>query len=193
MPDDLQPWFPIRTERLLLREFRDSDLDDIHAYAAVPEVSRFMTWGPNTLEDSRAFLGRALAQQADWPRPHVGLAIERDGRVIGSIRMDLQGEDGSEADIGYTLSADHWRQGVASEAAAAMLRAAFATLGLHRVWATCDVENVGSFRVMEKLGLRREAHFRQDKRVRGVWRDSYLYAILAEEWVSRSGIIPGLN
>jgi [ribosomal protein S5]-alanine N-acetyltransferase len=186
MTDDLKPWFPIRTERLLLREFRDIDLEDIHAYAAAPEVSRFMTWGPNTPEDSRAFLDRALAQQSDWPRAHVGLAVERDGRVIGSIRMDLQGDDGAEADLGYTLSADHWRQGLATEAATAMLGVAFGTLDLHRVWATCDVENFGSFGVMEKLGMRREAHFRQDKRVRGVWRDSYLYAILAEEWAARN-------
>jgi RimJ/RimL family protein N-acetyltransferase len=185
MTDDPKPWFPIRTARLLLREFREGDFDDIHAYACVPEVSRFMTWGPNTLEDTRAFLGRALTQQADWPRKHVGLAVERDGRVIGSIRMDLQGDDG-EADLGYTLSADHWGQGLASEAAAAMLEVAFGTLGLHRVGATCDVENTGSFGVMRKLGMRREAHFRQDKLVRGVWRDSYLYAILAEEWASRA-------
>jgi RimJ/RimL family protein N-acetyltransferase len=53
MTDDPKPWFPIHTERLLLREFRESDLGDIHAYAAVPEVSRFMTWGPNTPDDSR--------------------------------------------------------------------------------------------------------------------------------------------
>src|ERR1700742_3932845 len=96
MADDPRPWFPIRTERLLLREFRDGALDDIHAYAAAPEVSRFMVWGPNTPEDSRAFLDRALAQQADSPWPHVGLAIERDGRVVGSIRMDLQGDDHTE-------------------------------------------------------------------------------------------------
>jgi len=186
MSDTPEPWFPLQTRRLLLRPFREADLDDIHAYASVPEVSRFMEWGPNTPEDSRAFLDRALAQQSDWPRRHVGLAIERDGRVIGSIRLDLQGEKGPEADLGYTLARDQWRQGVATEAAAAMLDAAFATLGLHRVWATCDVENVGSFGVMEKLGMRREGHFRQDKLVRGAWRDSFLYAILAEEWAARA-------
>jgi ribosomal-protein-alanine N-acetyltransferase len=121
----------------------------------------------------------------------VGLAIERDGRMIGSIRMDLQGDDGAEADIGYTLSADHWRQGIATEAAGALLAVAFGTLGLHRVWATCDVENVGSFGVMQKLGMRREACFRQDKRVRSIWRDTYLYAILAEEWAVRPILYPG--
>jgi [ribosomal protein S5]-alanine N-acetyltransferase len=182
MTDNPKPWFPIRAARLLLREFRETDFDDIHAYAAVPEVSRFMVWGPNSPQDTRDFLARALAQQADWPRDHVGLAIERDGVVIGSIRLDLQGEE--TADLGYTLHRDHWRQGLATEAAAAMLEVAFGVLGLHRVWATCDVENTGSFGVMEKLGLRREAEFKQDKLIRGVWRDSYLYAILKDEWIS---------
>jgi len=180
------PWFPLQTPRLTLREFRDADLDDIHAYASMPEVSRFMAWGPNTPEDSRAFLDRALGQQSDWPRRHVGLAIERDARVIGSIRLDLQGDENSEADLGYTLAQDQWRQGLATEAAMAVLEVAFGKLGLHRVWATCDVENVGSFGVMEKLGMRREAHFRQDKLIRGAWRDSFLYAILAEEWDGRA-------
>lgn len=181
MPKPDQPWFPICTERLVLREFRESDLAGIHAYAEIPEVSRFMAWGPNTPQDSRGFLDRALAQQADWPRRKVGLAVERDAAVIGSIRMDLQGDDG--ADIGYTLHPDHWGQGLTTEAAAALLTVAFGTLGLRRVWATCDVENAASFGVMRKLGMRREAQFRQDKLIRGEWRDSYLYAILADEWI----------
>ncbi|THD53606.1 GNAT family protein [Phenylobacterium sp.] len=182
MPAPEKPWFPIHTERLILREFREGDLADVHAYAVMPEVSRFMTWGPNTAEESREFLDRALASQADWPRGHVGLAIERNAVVIGSIRLDLHDDAG--ADLGYTLSQDHWRQGIATEAARAVLAEAFGSLGLHRVWATCDVDNTGSFSVMEKLGMRREAYFRQDRFIRGAWRDSYLYAILAEEWIS---------
>jgi len=180
MPQE-RPWFPIETPRLVLREFHDEDLADIHAYAATPLVSRFMTWGPNTVEDSRAFLDRALAQQSDWPRKHVGLAIARDGVVIGSIRLDLHDDENADADLGYTLSQEHWGQGLATEAAAAVINVAFGRLSLHRVWATCDVENTGSFRVMEKLGMRREAHFLKDRFIRGAWRDSYLYAILAEE------------
>ncbi len=181
LPDTV--WFPVHTERLILREFRDEDFCDIHAYAAMPLVSRFMTWGPNTLEDSRAFLDRAIAQQSVWPRKHVGLAVEHKGAVIGSIRLDLKDEDDADADLGYTLSQDFWRQGLATEASAALLNIAFGRLSLHRVWATCDVRNEGSFRVMEKLGMRREGHFLKDRFIRGVWQDSYFYAILADEWV----------
>ena len=59
---------------------------------------------------------------------------------------------------------------------------AFKTLNLHRVIATCDVRNTGSFGVMEKLGMRREGALRQDRQIKGAWRDTYLYAVLAEEW-----------
>lgn len=61
---DAAPWFPIRTERLLLREFREADFDAAHVYASDPEVVRYMDWAPNTLDDTRAFLDRMLAAQA---------------------------------------------------------------------------------------------------------------------------------
>ena len=96
LPDDAPPWFPLETERLRLREFREADLDDIHAYGGDPEVSRFMDWGPNTLEISKDFLGRQLASKAAWPRPDVSLAVKlrATDEMVGSIRLGLQPEPG---------------------------------------------------------------------------------------------------
>src|SRR5204863_6112914 len=73
--DDIKPWFPIRTERLLLRAFTQADFDAVHAYATDDAVVRFMDWGPNTPEETQAFLDRSFAAQARWPRPDVNLAI----------------------------------------------------------------------------------------------------------------------
>ena len=73
-----------------------------------------------------------------------------------------------------------------TEAVRAILDAAFRQLELHRVWATCDPRNHASHGVMEKAGMRREAHFRKNVMEKGEWRDSYLYAILAEEWLARA-------
>ena len=178
-------WFPVETERLLLREFRAEDETDVHAYASDPEVVRLMIWGPNTLEMTRTFVARALKEQEQWPRPFVSLAIElkSDRRVIGSIGLRIKDEKKRAADIGYVLSRAYWRQGYMLEAARTILDAAFRTLDLHRVWATCDVRNRASYGVMERLGMRREAHFHKDKFEKGEWRDTYLYAILAEEWL----------
>ena len=186
MTQDLKPWFPIRTERLLLRGFTQDDFEDVHAYAIDPDVVRYMDWGPNSLEDTQAFLDRSFAAQLRWPRSDVNLAVQHvaDGRVIGAIRLGVNNEATRTGDVGYSLNSAYWRRGLGTEAARAMIGAGFGVLGLHRIWAECDVRNAGSYGIMEKLGMRQEAHFRQNKRARDGWRDSYLYAILAEEWLA---------
>jgi ribosomal-protein-alanine N-acetyltransferase len=186
MTDNLKPWFPIRTERLLLREFRQDDFDDVHAYAADPKVARFMDWGPNAVDETATFMALKLDEQTRWPRDEVSLAIAHrgDGRLIGSIRLAVSDRKNCTGDFGYSLNSNYWRQGYATEAARAVVDVGFRALGLHRIWAECDAENVGSYGVMEKLGLRREAHHRDGKRIKGAWRDRYLYAILADEWIA---------
>jgi ribosomal-protein-alanine N-acetyltransferase len=186
MTDTPEPWFPIRTERLRLREFTPEDFDDVHAYASDPEVARFMEWGPNTPEETEAYMARTLAAQEQWPRDGVNLAVEHiaDARVIGSIRLEVTDRPNLTGDFGYSFARGYWRQGYATEATRAVVEVGFRTLGLHRVFAECDVDNHGSWGVMRKLGMRREAHVRQGKLVKGAWRDRYLYAILADEWIS---------
>lgn len=183
-PDDLEPWFPIETDRLMLREARPEDFDDIHAYAVRDDVVRFMIWGPNTAEETRTVLDSWLDEQALWPRTGVNLVIEETAteRVVGSIRLTIQDAANRTADMGYTLHSDVWRRGYGTEAGRAVLQAAFGPLGLHRVFAMADTDNVGSWGIMEKLGMRREATLRKNRQVRGDWRDNHVYAILAEEF-----------
>lgn len=187
MTDDLKPWFPIRTARLLLREFREDDFADVHAYAERPEVARFMEWGPNTPEQTRAFMDLRLAEQARWPRDSVGLAVEHlaDGRVIGAIRLAVLDHANQGGDLGYSFHSAYWRRGYATEAGRTMLDVGFRVLRLRRIWAECDVENLGSWGVMQKLGMRREGHIRQGKLVKGEWRDRFVYAILADEFAAQ--------
>ena len=187
LPDDTPPWFPLETERLRLRDFRQADFDDIHAYGSDPKVSRFMDWGPNTLQDSQGFLDRQLASQAAWPRPDVSLAVQLKATdvVVGAIRLWLIDAPNRTGELGYSLSRTVWRQGIATEAARAMLEAGFTTLGLHRIVATCDMRNRGSWGVMRKLGMRREGRLLQDRQVKGAWRDTYLYALRADEYFIR--------
>jgi RimJ/RimL family protein N-acetyltransferase len=178
------PWFPIVTERLMLRELRATDEDDIHEYASDPEVVQLMIWGPNTREATRDFLARALEAQTQWPRADVGLAIElkSERRMIGSIGLRMKDGGNHTADFGYVLNRNYWGHGYMTESARAILNVAFNQLNLHRVWATCHTQNRASYRVMEKLGMRREALFVKNAMEKGEWRDTYLYAILAEEW-----------
>ncbi len=182
MSQPSRPWPPLRTHRLVLRDFRGPDMAGVHAYAADPEVARFMRWGPNTPKDTAVFLEGALAAQADWPRLSINLAIEHAGVASGAIGLRLRDAENRTAEIGWCLRRDLWRQGLMREAAGAMLDFAFGPLGLHRVVATCDPLNTASFRLMERLGLRREGHFRHDALVKGEWRDTLAYAVLADEW-----------
>jgi RimJ/RimL family protein N-acetyltransferase len=178
-------FLPIRTERLTLRDFRADDPDDVQVYASDPEVARFMPWGPNTREETKVFIDTRLAAQADWPRLTFDLAIERAGLTVGSVGLRLRDGPNRTAEIGYCLRRDLWRQGLMTEAARALIDVGFRALGLHRVVATCNTENAGSFRVMEALGMRREGGWFRDQRVKGEWRNTYLYAVLAEEWLGR--------
>ena len=173
----------MQTERLLLREFQSSDLDQEHEYAADPQVSQFAPWGPNTYEQTRRVLNDRLEEQRRWPRDEVTLAIEHleDRRLIGAIRLTIVSHADRSADFGYVLNRKYWNAGYATEAARAVLDCAFANLGLHRVYATCDTRNVASLRVLEKLSMRREAHFRRDMFQKGGWRDTFLFARLEGE------------
>jgi [ribosomal protein S5]-alanine N-acetyltransferase len=183
----MERWFPITTERLCLREFRATDEAGIHAYASDPEVVRYASWGPNTPAETRAILDTWLGEQRRWPRSSVTLAIElvAEQQFVGGIRMDERDAVHRTADFGYTISRAYWNRGIATEAARGLLDTAFGALQYHRVWATCDKRNGASRRVLEKLGLRREGEMRRDTIRRGEWSDTYLYAVLKDEWETR--------
>lgn len=182
----MTPWLPLKTERLVLRDFRVEDEPDIYEYASDPEVVRFADWGPSDISTIRSNLLRRLQEQESWPRNSMDVAVESpcDTALIGVVRITVLDRANRTADFGYTFKRSVWNNGYATEATRALLRWAFSNLNLHRVYATCDVRNHASYRVMEKLGMRREALFRKDVLQKGQWRDSYLYAVLAEEWDS---------
>lgn len=175
---------PFRTERLILRGFTEADFEAVHDYASDPEVSRYMDWGPNTPEQTRHYLGLAIQAQ-DEGRPHVlNLAVEvaAEARLIGSIRLEVKDPANRTADIGYSIHRAYWGRGLVAEAGRELLRIAFEAMDLHRVWASCDARNTGSWRVMEKIGMRREGVLKKANLRRDGWKDTLLYAVLAEEW-----------
>jgi ribosomal-protein-alanine N-acetyltransferase len=92
--------------------------------------------------------------------------------------------------FGFVLHRQYWGAGIATEASRAMLSFGFESLGLHRIVAECFVEQIASVRIFEKLGMRREAHFLKNAHKAGVWRDTYLYALLDNEWNSSNTVVP---
>jgi [ribosomal protein S5]-alanine N-acetyltransferase len=166
------------TDRLLLRAFRPSDWTAVHSYGTDLEVVRFMDWGPNTVEQSRHHVNRSVAMASVSPRLTFPYAVERveDGRVIGSTELSMTSLDHRRAEMGYVFAREAWGQGYATEAAGALLDYAFDKLGLHRVAATCDPDNVGSARVLQKIGMAPEGRMRAYFLIRGEWRDRLMFA-----------------
>ena len=175
---------PLETPRLIMRDFKKSDLKAVHAYSSLEEVSRFLVWGPNTLAQSREAIEGFIEDQRASPREIFDLAVTLKPKrvLIGGAGVRIIDRDNLTGEIGYTLHPDFWGYGLAVEAAGALLEAGFHALGLQRIVATCDQRNKASARVMERLGMRREGVFRGSKVIQGHWRDEFLYAILAEEF-----------
>jgi RimJ/RimL family protein N-acetyltransferase len=171
----------LATTRLVLREFSASDYDTVHAYAGDPGVTRFMDWGPNSPEDTVAFLAQVGREATAVPRRSYTLAvvIRADDQLVGAVHLAQTSTEHRRGELGYVLAPSHWRRGYATEAATAILRFGFEELGLHRITATCDPDNVASARVLEKIGMQYEGRLRQHLLIRGQWRDRLTFAALA--------------
>jgi RimJ/RimL family protein N-acetyltransferase len=177
------------TERLILREFNPDDWPDVLAYQSDPRYLRYNPWAERTPEAVQAFVQKFVDQQREQPRTRFQLAVtlKTDRQLVGNcgIRMGavaMEAVETHEADIGYELSPLFWGQGYATEAARAILALGFGELRVHRIWSWCIAENVGSARVLEKLGMRREGRQREREYFKGRWWDTLLYAILDYEW-----------
>ncbi|MDE3102247.1 MAG: GNAT family N-acetyltransferase [Chloroflexota bacterium] len=171
------------TERLRLREHDAGDLAALHGIASDPAVVEYLQFGPNEVSDTQVHLDQVMRDARAVPRRSYELVMtgRRTAELIGAVRLGMDREVDQSANLGYIVRRDLWGRGFATEAASAMVDYGFARLGLHRIWAICDVRNVGSRRVLEKLGMTREAHLREHLWVKGRWRDSYLYSILKQE------------
>lgn len=176
---------PIHTRSLILRPFAETDFEDVAAQMGDPEVTRYLYWGPRTREESRVAFDKRMTGNVIEPGvDYIALIIAdaATGRFAGEVCLMHMANPHRNGELGYILHPDFHGRGVATEAAAAMRDIAFRDLGLHRLYAGCDDRNTGSWRVMEKLGMRREAHFIRNEFVKGEWTGGLIYAMLDEEW-----------
>jgi ribosomal-protein-alanine N-acetyltransferase len=169
----------LHTERLILRPFSPTDVEDVYSYASDPEWARYLPEVPQPYEHrhAQAFIESTLASWTSSPQ----FAIVLDGRVIGGITLTLNPAS-KVGGLGYSVAKEHWGQEIALEAARAVVDWGFQTLGLEKIFATADARNRRSQRVMEKLGMTREAYLRKHRFSRGEIIDEVWYGILKEEW-----------
>ncbi|MPZ14970.1 MAG: GNAT family N-acetyltransferase [Chloroflexi bacterium] len=175
----------LRTERLLLRPFAFADVDDVVRYASDEQWSRYWVAapaGPYTRRDGEEFIARAILDSWET-RPQ--FAIVLGGTVIGGTGLNIDRES-RIGELGYAVARSHWGEGIAPEAARAVIDWAFLAYGLEKVFARADARNVQSHRVMEKLGMRREALLRQHRMHGGERTDEVWYGLLRREWKERA-------
>lgn len=174
-----------KTPRLLLRPFQETDLESFAAYRSDPDVARYQSWtSPYTLDQAIAFLREIELAQAGAPGTWCQLAVERQGQpgLIGDCAFQVLEADERQAQIGFTFAPAYQKQGYATEAVKGLLDYMFGELRLHRVVATCDVENKASVRLLERLEMRREAELIENIWFKGAWGSEYVYALLYKEW-----------
>jgi RimJ/RimL family protein N-acetyltransferase len=173
---------PIQTDRLILRRFTHDDVQDVIAFVSHPSVARATPEIEPTESGVIRYVDRQNAYRPFEQGKCFDLALQRkkDGRVIGLV--GLIRKEHQQGEIGWALGVDYRGQGYATEAARALITYGFVTLGLHRIYADTTSANRYSWRVMERLGMRREAHLREAECRDGEWVDILVYGILAAEW-----------
>jgi RimJ/RimL family protein N-acetyltransferase len=184
----LKPAYPVETERLLLRPHTDADFDDFLALQSRPDVVRWLPWGVREPDEIREVLEKKkLASAIEREGQGLSLVVarrEEDG-LIGEASLEFRSEEHSQGEVGFIIHPDHQGRGFATEAAAAMLELGFEGLGLHRIYGNAEARNAASIGVMERLGMRREAHLVENEFRNGEWESEVICAILTSEWRSR--------
>lgn len=187
-----EPRYPIETERLRLRPFKRGDADAVFAYRKREDVARYLFDGPMTHETATEVVGLRAGQSAlanEGDKIFLAVELREPHLMIGEVSLIWRDAANRQGEIGYIFNPVHHGNGYATEAARALLELGFEGLGLHRIYARCAAANTASWRVMERLGMRREAHLREHIFVKGAWYEELIYAIVEDEW--RAAIAEG--
>jgi RimJ/RimL family protein N-acetyltransferase len=187
------PRWPLETERLVLRPFESGDLEAFHAIQSDETVVRWLYNDVRTLEETRDLLARKIAGSAlqgegDWLS--AAATLTATGELVGDVSLLWASEEHRQGELGFVFHRAHHGRGYATEASRPLLAFAFETLGLHRVVGRLEPRNLGSARVLEKLGMRREAHLVENEWVKGGWQSELVYALLDREWHDASSGAP---
>lgn len=168
------------TRRLVLRRFLKSDGEGLYDYLSDPEVVKYEPYEPYTREMAEQEAARRAEDQNFWA------VCLLDGALLGNVYF-AEGEFDTW-ELGYVFNRKYWGKGYAGEAARALLDLGFTEWGMHRVTAMCNPENERSWRLLERLGMRREGNFRKNifffrnEQGEPLWQDTYEYGLLREEW-----------
>lgn len=175
------------TDRLILRPLQHIDLRLFVQYRSDPEIAKFQYWDIPYTEEKAAKLIEEMNRiqpgtQGEWYQ--IAIELKTIHQLIGDCAFCILAEDSQQAEIGFTLARQYQGKGYATEAMKRLLDYLFGEMNLHRVRAICHVDNLASAKLLQRLGMRREAHFVENIWFKGEWISEYWYGILQREWTA---------
>lgn len=174
----------IESERIILRKFKETDIENFYKYRSNPKVSLYQGWDNYKYEQAIEFIEKQKNFEPNIPGTWFQVAIElkNNNNLIGDCAIHTLKEDPSQVEVGFTIEPIYQGKGYAVEALRCLFDYLFNTLSKHRVIARTDARNIRSINLLEKLGMRREGYFIKNAWYKGEYTDEYLYAMLKEEW-----------
>jgi len=176
---------PVETDRLILRIFDRGDIDAVMSYHALPEVQRYLDWKARDKVEVQAAI-KAMSEQVTLQRPGdiLSLAVIRkaDKHLLGQVSLRWADATAGQGEVRFVFGKAYSGQGYATEAVSRMIDIAFDYFGMHRVFARCDARNTRSAKLLTRLGMRLEAHYREHALFQGEWDEELHFAVLDREW-----------
>lgn len=180
----------IHTQRLLLRPLVMRDARDFFTYARDPRVAEYVLWDPHTsLGQTRSILRNLMASSKQETLHTKAMVLKESGRMVGTLGLVARDWENQAAEVGFSLAADLWGQGLMTEALRAYLAYLFHQPGIHRVEAQHDVYNPASGVVMQKAGMQAEGILKERIHYKGRYASVALYAALREQWLQEQGLL----
>lgn len=174
----------LKTERLILRQFVKEDYEDMFKWASNPEVVKYLSYNPHKTPEETKEILKVWIKSYSNPNEY-NWAIEFNGRCIGNISTVLQDDECYSCHLGWQIDIDCWNKGIMTEAARAVVDFLFGEVGYDRITSGHDTRNIGSGRVMQKIGMTLEGTFRRCCYQKdGSIGDKNYYAILKSDWES---------
>ena len=177
--------FPQRsTERLLIRNLEANDGPRVFSYHRHPDVARFQSWGTESVDVIQTYIRRLASVEPGTPGTwyQVGIYLQESDKLIGDCGFRVLAENAEQVEVGITVAPEFQGKGYATDALRELLKYLFVELRKHRVIGSVDPRNASSMRLLERVGMRKEAHFVKSLWFRGEWVDDVVFAMLAEEW-----------
>ncbi|PTE80366.1 GNAT family N-acetyltransferase [Staphylococcus equorum] len=161
------------------RDLKDTDIDQLNELYALPKVTQYQTWGPQSYEETQQFINVVLEKDSNWI---YNVLVDSDtDKVIGTIQLAID-EANQSAEINFIIHPNYWGNGVATDIAKTIIKYGFKVLKLNRIGASIDSRNIAAGIVLEKLGMKREGILRKDKLVQDTYRDTLIYGLLRSEY-----------